>query len=690
MSSESTNLSPRLNPTVSWTTITDGPLRGLSLARETGTLLAWDESSHLYLLAPDGERLTDARAPARILDAAIADAGSLIAVLIEGPRLLLLDSELQSIADRPTLAEVTTLAVDAHGRYVVVSAKTGKSQFLTRYGKTAGHFETMQPLSQVRFVPSEARLVGSSAYGTLFALDLIATEGSFDLEVEEVWRSQMMSNVGRLEVTGDGGMILASCFTHGVQRFDNRGRNEGAYHLAGTAAHAVPDFGGRLIAVATTEGELYLLNRSGNVRWKTGLPRGPVALVCDALGRSVVYGLPSGELARLEIEESARTKPAGGGPTPAVRKPAATRTVSGGTRSGTIRPPAWTIPIADSEEQAETAVLAVLDDPVRVAVMTNTNRLTTITAAGGLLGQAPAITGVGRILRTAPGWIVAATDRQIVVHDARRNQSERLDLSLVELTHLEASPDRYGLGLVQERDRIGRVSLAGRWVWKAELRTGVEELAVGPEAVTAVTTDDGLLLLYDAAGEPRGRFAPRPPEPLLLLAAPAGERPDVAWITLARRAQILRGHSLGGEPVWESPVPWEAWRLHPAGRFVVAEAPDGRAMAFDASGHARAQARNMSSTGPVYPGPDDEIHRVIRQGEHLIGTELSGRVRWRFVAQEAIGPVAAGSSGVAALIGRSLAWFPAAGGDDADEPDGPSATASSGGLEPVSGAPGET
>ncbi len=91
-----------------------------------------------------------------------------------------------------------------------------------------------------------------------------------------------MSNVGRLTTTGDGGMVLASCFTHGVQRFDLRGQNEGAYHLGGTAAHAVPDFAGRMIAVATLEGELAVLSPAGNVRWRTGLARPAIALEVDA------------------------------------------------------------------------------------------------------------------------------------------------------------------------------------------------------------------------------------------------------------------------------------------------------------------------------------------------------------------------------------------------------------------------
>src|SRR5207249_9330083 len=77
-------------------------------------------------------------------------------------------------------------------------------------------------------------------------------------------------------------------------------------------------------------------------------------------------------------------------------------------RAETIRPPAWTVPVAQSDEQAETAVLAVLDEPSRIALITNRKRLQVYSAEGKALGQAPEILGVGRIVRTAPGWIAAA------------------------------------------------------------------------------------------------------------------------------------------------------------------------------------------------------------------------------------------------------------------------------------------
>jgi hypothetical protein len=49
---------------------------------------------------------------------------------------------------------------------------------------------------------------------------------------------------------------------------------------------------------------------------------------------------------------------------------------------------------------------------------------------------------------------------------------------------------------------------------------------------------------------------------------------------------------------------------------------------------------------------------VARQGVHLICSDLGGGVAWRAVAEASIGPLATGHSGLAVLIGKSLAWFP--------------------------------
>jgi hypothetical protein len=638
----------RLRPEVAWTVVTDAPLKGLALAREPGVLLAWDASDHLLLIDGQGTRRAEARAPAPIVAADIADDGSLVAILTEGPHLLLLDAALAPLVDRPAPSGSLGVAIDPHGRYLALGSQLNRTHVFTRHARPAGEFAFLHPLSHLRFVADRPRLIGASALGSITAIDLSPGGAPGTLTFEETWRAQMPSKIGDLGITGDGGIILASCFIHGIQRFDSRGRNEGAYHLGGTATHAQPDFAGRTIAVATAEGDLGILNAAGNLRWKTSLGRGPVALVCDALGRFLVHGSSAGEITRVDLEAKA-------GATADARPAAARPARSAGSGGGRIVQPAWTAPVALSDEQAETAVLAVLDSPPRIGLMTNRGTLQIFTDAGADLGSSPVLSGVGRILRTAPGWIAAATDRQLLLYDARKNECDRLDVSLAELTHLAIRPDTYGLALVQERDRLARLSVAGRTVWKRELRQPVEDLAIGPDGLTAVSTEDGQLLIFDPAGEPAGSFRHATREPLALVAAPSGP----AWITLSRSGQVLRGHDRDGLVLWETPVPFEGWQLHRAGPVVIAEAADGRVLACDPSGRILAQTRNPAAPGLFHEGPNGEPRRLARQGEHLICQDLGERVRWRAMAKDAIGPLAAARAGAAALLGRSLAWFPA-------------------------------
>jgi hypothetical protein len=676
--SEGTRPSSRLSPSTSWTTVTDAPLSGMVLAREAGTVLAWDEGRNLYLLGVDGSRFLAERTPSPVVAADISDDGSLVALLLGGPRLMLLDRQFHPVADRPAASGAACLAVDPHGRFVAVSSKTSMVQLYTRFGKAAGQIELRQAPGHLRFVPSSPTLLAATGFGALVAVTLTPS-GADRLGGEAEWEQRLMANVGRLEVSGDGSLILASSYNLGIQRYDARGRNEGSYHLGGTATHAVPDFAGRSIAAATLEGELYVLNQGGNVKWKTGLPRAVTALGMDALGRFLIYGLPTGEIVRLDLETSpsasrrAARHAAAPSPRAGIESGAevsiddvaeflapATAAATPARGGGSVRQPDWSIPVARTEEEAEAAVVAVLDDPPLVGFITRGNRLQIFTTKGESLGQAPEITGVGRIVRTSPGWMAAATDKTIVLYDARRNGISRVDLNLYQMTHLIVRPDRYGLAIVQERDRIGRATVAGRWIWRQELRTPVEDLALGPHGLTAVTCDDGPMLIYDAAGEPSGRFDPDPAESLLMVEAPEDSGVDgLAWITLARRAQVLRGHRGNGRVIWESPTPWEAWRMERIGPAVVVGAPDGRALAYDGSGYLRAQGGAEASPFVFAPAPNGAVWRVARRDVHLICSDLSGQVIWRSVAEAPLGPLAAGEAGVAAMVGKNLAFFSA-------------------------------
>jgi hypothetical protein len=644
MSEGTASSTSRLSPTEAWRTLTDAPLLGCSLAREANVLLAWDDARGLYLFDRFGDRRASTRTPAPIGAARISDDGTLVAILVGGPRLLLLDEQLAPLFDRPAPSGPLALDVDSHGRFVVVTTRSPESYFFSRYGKAAGKFSTRQPLTHIRFVPMQPLLVGAAGYGMIVCHELVEGDAG-SLRAELRWDARMISNLGRLETTGDGATILSSSYNVGVQRFDGEGHNEGSYHLGGTAIHAVPDFPGRSIAAATQEGEISLLNRAGAVRWKMSVTQAPVALEIDALGRFVVYGLPSGEIRCLQFE----------GPT------SPRRAASAGKRQPAdpmLRVPDWVVPFAPDHDHAQAAVVAVLDDPPRVAAMTRTSRLQIFDQGGRVIKEAEPLSGIGRIIRTTPGWIAAATDRRILLYNARTGAAHRPDIDLVELTHLLVRPEQFGLAIVQERDRVGRASPDGRWIWKKEFRVPVEDITIGPMGLTGLSFDDGSLRILDAAGEPAGSFQSDPPEPLLMVGGNARDAAgEPTWITLARHAQLLRGHSPDGEVLWESPTPWEGWQLQNVAKAFLVIAPDGRALSYNALGYLQSQSPPESSPFVLAPGPRGTVCRLARKDVHLICSDLAGQVIWRSIPDHALGPVAGGATGVAAVQGTSLAWY---------------------------------
>src|SRR5215472_6707557 len=106
----------RLEPSPAWTELTDSPLKGLALAREAATILAWDEGDQVYLLDTRGEHRSVSRAPGKIAAATISDCGTLVALLVAGSRLLLLSADLEPVVDRSGPPDAQALAVDPHGR----------------------------------------------------------------------------------------------------------------------------------------------------------------------------------------------------------------------------------------------------------------------------------------------------------------------------------------------------------------------------------------------------------------------------------------------------------------------------------------------------------------------------------------------------------------------------------------------
>ena len=172
-----------------------------------------------------GETLSTSRVPNRILAGSISDEGSLIALLVEAEDagLLLLSADFDILSERPAPSESSFVTIDPHGRYLRWRTRQNAAYLINRFGRPAGRIETMEPLSHLCFVPGRPLMVGAAAYGMLvgIALDPGRPQGRLDAEI--VWQDRLMSNVGRLALDGEGSMILASCFTLGIQRYRSDG-----------------------------------------------------------------------------------------------------------------------------------------------------------------------------------------------------------------------------------------------------------------------------------------------------------------------------------------------------------------------------------------------------------------------------------------------------------------------------------
>ena len=208
MSEMSDRNTTRIEPDVAWTVVTESPLKGLAFAREAGRILAWDEGNQLYLLDRPGRDDVVSRVPQPDASSgAISDDGSLIALLCEHetPGCLLHERRFRrSRSERRRPAKASFVTTDPLGRYVAVGSRLGAVTLSTG---TAGRRGGSRRSSRSRTCASSP--TGRSWWGRRRSGCWSGSRSSRRAEAgaaraEIVWQDRLMSNVGRLTVSGDG------------------------------------------------------------------------------------------------------------------------------------------------------------------------------------------------------------------------------------------------------------------------------------------------------------------------------------------------------------------------------------------------------------------------------------------------------------------------------------------------------
>jgi hypothetical protein len=275
-----------------WSLPVGGRLRGLSLAREKGWVLSWDDGSWLHLLGVSGARQGQVRLTGQIGAAAVADDGSVVAAGGIRGEVWWLAPDLSVRWQKSVPAKVVAVALDPFGQYAAVADAQGGLHFFDRHARSIARAQAPRPLHHLTFVPAAPYVLGSADYG------LVAC---YDLAGHCSWRDGLVAHVGSLAVSGTGDAIVLACFSEGLQRYTLAGRNEGRQQLKEPCRLVALDFEGRSLVAAGLSHRLLLADRDGGVSCEHALDRAPVGLVVGALGRLAVVAFADGTIQGFDL-----------------------------------------------------------------------------------------------------------------------------------------------------------------------------------------------------------------------------------------------------------------------------------------------------------------------------------------------------------------------------------------------------
>lgn len=631
-----------------WIYQADSAVAAVHLSGESQVILVRENSGRIVAITPEGDIRNVQAAPEAVKLSAADQSGQLVALVMDRTKLVLLDGDLNLIVEKKLHSEPLGLAVDPLGLFVAVSFEGRETQIYSRAGKLAGKFETRQPLARMSFVPGASRLLGCTKFDQYLAVDFEA-EGRSQLIPEIAWARNTGVVFGHMHVIGESGKVLASCNVMGLQRLDEEGENEGTYQLGGTVIEAASDYPGRFFLASTLEGSLIAVNVNGTILWEFDRGGPWRHLAIDPLGRYALAASESGQVVRMDLSTESREERANS-------KPVRIITSAGGSSGPNVRQPNWTARIAGENETGQGYELIVSDTPPRVGVLDPKKQLTCFLETGVEAETVPALGGMGRLIRQRDGWIASGNDRTLVLVDLSRGAIHRPDLDLVQVTHFDMRPTSYGLAIVQEGDRLGRATVAGRWIWRKSLPATAESMVLADDGLIALSLDNGSLIVLDPAGSKVGRWSVGDQEAVLVCESAGRHGSTCRWASYSRQERQLRGHSVDGVVLWQTEIPFQGWSLARTGQGVVVSANDGAGVLVNDSGTIIARRRAESGQA-IYGTSADGSSVVLRcDRQHIYLTRFDGTPIWRAGVDSDIEAVAFGASGVAVLAAGELAF----------------------------------
>ncbi len=280
-------------PTQRWTFTVDARLTDLHLARETGEVLAADESGGLYFLDANGRVGALTRTSHDLRQVTFADTATAGAVIVDQKKVAWLDRRLQFVWEKTLADEILSVAIDPYGTHLLVTLASGINVVFSADKKKVAEFESLRPLRFVQWLAKEPAFLAAADYGFFARYSL---NGQLD------WDERLWSTVADLSATGDGGMVALAGLAHGIQIYDDQGTAEGSFVLDGTACLVSASYHRQRIIAATLERHLVFLDAEGSMKWLVQTPEAVVRLQLSALGDTVIVGFADGRIVQLDTQ----------------------------------------------------------------------------------------------------------------------------------------------------------------------------------------------------------------------------------------------------------------------------------------------------------------------------------------------------------------------------------------------------
>ncbi|MBL8799415.1 MAG: hypothetical protein JNM56_36370, partial [Planctomycetia bacterium] len=275
-----------------WSHTLSAAPRGLSLAREKGWLLTWDEQHWLYLFDRAGKLQGQRQFAGGLVGACCADDGSALAALGQRGEVWWLLPDLSSRWEQQLPARPVTAAIDSFGQYLAVADAQGGLHLLDRLGRVFGTVQSPRPFHHLSFVPTKCYLACCSDFGLVAAVDF---KGRW------AWRDGLVVHVGGLAVSGDGEQIVLACFTEGLHRYSMTGRKLEPIRTSEPARLVSLTFDDSRMLVSGLSRQMQLLDGVGSPLRRYPLDQPPTALAIAPLGQAAFVALPTGRLVALDL-----------------------------------------------------------------------------------------------------------------------------------------------------------------------------------------------------------------------------------------------------------------------------------------------------------------------------------------------------------------------------------------------------